>query len=113
MNNFTTWCYRIGLVAGILMLVSGYALIPDELGLPLPGAMRRLAEHVFSVAAPVFMGLGFVLLAAAIMWLSRTWSNLSQPTKVASVLGLLVGTFAGAYVFHWLFPKVLGSKSSA
>ena len=110
MNSFTRWCYRIGLVSGVLTVLSGYAVIPFELVAPLPEVLRKTAERIFSVVAPVFMGLGIVLLIAAIVWLRRTWPQLSGATKVVSVLGLLTSTFAGAYVFHWLFPSVLNHR---
>jgi hypothetical protein len=110
MNSFTRWCHRIGLISGLLAVLSGYAVIPFELGAPLPESFRKIAEQTFSIFAPIFMGLGIVLLIAAIVWLRTTWPQLSKATKVVSVLGLLTSTFAGAYVFHWLFPGILNER---
>lgn len=110
MNQFTRWCYRLGLTCGALSLVSALAVIPFEFGMPIPDVLHTIAVQVFSVVAPAFMGLGVVLLIAAIVWLRSTWPRLSMATKVVSVLGLLASTFAGAYVFHWIFPSVLNDR---
>jgi hypothetical protein len=85
-------------------------VIPSELGSPLLAGFRDVAETLFSIFGLAFMSIGLALFTAAIVWLARTWSQLSDATKVVSVLGLLAGTFVSAYVFHWLFPKVLDKK---
>jgi hypothetical protein len=50
-------------------------------------------------------------LIAAVVWLRRSWPQLSKATKVVSVLGLFMSTFVGAYVFHWFFPGVLNVRA--
>jgi hypothetical protein len=91
----------------MLALLSALILIPFELGTTLPVSLRVIAEKIFTIFGLAFMWLGIVLLIAAIVWLRRTWSQLSKATKVISVLGLFASSFAGAYIFHWLFPGVL------
>jgi hypothetical protein len=111
MNVFTRWCYRIGLVCGAFALLSALVAIPFELGMSLPESLRAIAERAFSIFAPAFMFIGLVLLIAAFVWLRRSWQQLSNATKVVSVLGLLASTFLGAYIFHWLFPGVLSNRA--
>lgn len=113
MNTVTKLLFRIGLACGLIALISALAVIPSELGSPVLAGFRDSAERLFSIFGLAFMWIGLALLIAAVVWLWRTWSEISDTTKIVSVLGLLAGTFAGAYVFHWLFPKALGTKSSA
>lgn len=110
MNLFTRWCYRIGLVCGALALLSALVVIPFELGVSLPEALRKTAEQTFLIFGLAFMWLGIVLLIAAIALLRSSWSRLSKSVKVVSVLGLGASTFLGAYVFYWLFPNVLNDR---
>lgn len=111
MNTVTKLLYWIGLTCGLITLIAALAVIPSELGSPVLAGVRGSAERLFSIFGLAFIWIGLVLLAAAIVWLRRTWSELSGATKIVSVLGLLAGTFAGAYVFHWLFPKALDKQS--
>jgi hypothetical protein len=113
MNMFTRLCYRVGLACGAIALIAALALIPTELGSPVLAGVRDIAERLFSVFGLAFMWIGLVLLLAAIVWLKKAWPQLSDTAKMVSILGLLAGSFASAYAFHWLFPKVLGAKARA
>lgn len=113
MNTFTRLCCRVGLACGAIALVAALALIPTELGSPVLAGVRDGAERLFSIFGLAFMWIGLVLLIAAIVWLRSEWSQLSGTVRLVSVLGLLAGSFASAYAFHWLFPKVLNEKGRA
>lgn len=113
MNIVTKLLFRIGLACGLIAVFSALALIPSELGYSVLAGFRDSAEQLFSIFGLAFMWIGLALLVAAVVWLWRSWSKISDTTKVVSVLGLLAGTFVGAYVFHWLFPKTLGVRPSA
>jgi hypothetical protein len=103
MNTFIKWCYRIGLVCGVIALVSALAAITIDAGQPSPGFPHNFAEQTFAVSGNLFMWLGIVLLISAVGRLRKSWYRLSTPTKAVSVLGLFAGTFLGAYLFYWLF----------
>ena len=113
MNSFTRLCFRIGLACGALAVLGALVLTLPELGVGIPDSLRMLAERVVLIFGLGFMWLGFVLLIEAIIWLKTSWRELTLATKVVSVLGLLTSTFAGAYLFHWLFPSVLGGRGRA
>ena len=102
MNTFIKWCYRIGLVCGAIALVSAL-LIPIDAGKSSRAFPHNSAEQTFVVSGNLFMWLGVVLLISAIGRLRKSWHALSTQTRAVSVLGLLVGTFASAYLFYWLF----------
>jgi hypothetical protein len=113
MNTFTRLCYRIGLVCGVVALLSALALVPAEFGSSALAGFHSTAEQLFRIFGLAFMWIGFVLLIAAVIWLAKTWSRLGDATKIVSVIGLLAGSFASAYLFHWLFPKALGDAGRA
>jgi hypothetical protein len=112
MNIFTRLCYRIGLACGVVALLGALVLVPAELGSSALTSLQPIAEQIFRVFGLAFMWIGFVLLVAAIIWLAKTWSRLGDATKIVIVLALLAGSFASAYLFHWLFPKALGDSRS-
>jgi len=107
MNVFTKWCFRVGLVSfvGIVVLqligmgVNGFEA---RRFLQSGSALLTVAQLLFEV----FIWMGIVLLVEAIVWLSRNWRRLSKPTKVGSVLGLAVGSIFSSYIFHWLIPDL-------
>lgn len=113
MNIFTRLCHRIGLVCGVVALLSALVLVPAEFGSSALASLHSTAGQLFRIFGLAFMWIGFALFVAAIIWLAKTWSRLGDATKIVSVLGLLVGTFASAYLFHWLFPKALSNSARA
>lgn len=110
MNSFTHWCYRIGLMCGLLAMLITLIVIPFESEMSSEELLNSPAAQAFSIFACIFMFMGFVLLIEAIVWLKRSWPHLSKATKVVSILGLLTSTIVGAYLFHWLFPSVVNHR---
>jgi divalent metal cation (Fe/Co/Zn/Cd) transporter len=102
MDAFIKWCYRIGLVAGAVALVSALITLIGARKSS-AGSQQNYGEQIFMVCGNLFMWLGFVLLISAIGRLRKSWHRISTQTKVVSVLGLMAGTFLSSYLFYWLF----------
>lgn len=105
MNLFIRWCFRIGLVCGVCFLLSAGLISLEDFGLAASTTVRSLAENVGTFFGLIFMLLGFVLLVAAIRSLRLRWSGLPAFGKFVGVVGLLMTTFVGGYIYYYFFSR--------
>lgn len=89
-----------------MALISASVILLGELGIPLPYTIQNIATAVFQIFGLAFMWLGLVLLVTAVGRLRQAWPKVSPSARLVCVLGLAIGTFVGAYIFHLVFPNV-------
>lgn len=105
MNLFIRWCFRIGLVCGVGFLLSAVLISLEDFGLTASVTVHSLIEDVGTFLGLIFMLLGFVLLVSAIRSLRLRWSELPPFGKFIGVVGLLMTTFVGGYIYYYFFSR--------
>jgi uncharacterized membrane protein YozB (DUF420 family) len=106
MSNLTKWCFKVGVACFVLTVAGQIVLLVMGMDAADLLEAQSTAVRVVGTFLQIFICMGLVLLIEAIMWLKKNWSHLSKSTKVTSTLGLLITSFFGAYVFHWLLPDL-------
>jgi len=117
MSGVIRWLFRIGVICGALAVLCALLIAVDDLGAPLGTAVVTTAGRAATVFGLAFMWIGVVMLINAIREVAKMWRTMSPFGKFISVVGLLITTFLGGYIFYYFhlrsaFSPSVGSRTS-
>jgi hypothetical protein len=113
MSSVIRWLFRIGVICGSLAALCALLIAVDDLGAPFGTAVVTTTEGAATVFGLAFMWIGVVLLVNAIREVAQMWRTLSSFGKFISVVGLLITTFLGGYIFYYFHSRSVFSPSSS
>jgi hypothetical protein len=113
MSNVIRWLFRIGVICGALAALCALLIAADDLGMALGTPVLTTAERAATWFGLAFMWIGVAMLINAIREVGKMWRAMSPFGKFISVVGLMITTFLGGYIFYYFHSRSAFSPSAS